>query len=65
MEAGGIPAFGLEPKFAPQISIGALPLWRSFHSLSPRRRGKIHIRHPFRVRIPERREKFTIRGEFC
>ena len=27
---GGIPAFGLEPKFAPQISIGALPLWSAF-----------------------------------
>jgi len=25
---GRIPAFGLEPKFAKQISIGALPLWR-------------------------------------
>ena len=29
---GGIPGFALEPKFASQISIGALPLWR--HSLS-------------------------------
>ncbi len=29
---GRIPAFGLEPKFAGQISIGAPPLWR--HSLS-------------------------------
>jgi len=25
---GRIPAFGLEPKFAEQISIGALPLWQ-------------------------------------
>ena len=29
---GGIPGLALEPKFASQISIGALPLWR--HSLS-------------------------------
>ena len=49
---GGIPGFALEPKFAPQISIGALPLWRSLRSLSPRRRGKILFPHPFRVRIP-------------
>jgi hypothetical protein len=28
--AGGIPAFGLEPKSAKQISIRALPLWPAF-----------------------------------
>ena len=32
--AGWIPAFGLEPKFAEQISIGVLPLWRRLHARS-------------------------------
>ena len=53
---GGIPAFGLEPKFARRISIGALPLWRQLCCLSPRRPGKILFPDPFRVRIPFFRE---------
>ena len=44
---GRTPAFGIEPKFALQISIGALPLWRSLRSLSPQRRGENPFPTPF------------------
>jgi hypothetical protein len=50
--AGGIPAFGLEPKSAEQISIGALPLWCRFAPVTPMTWGSFSPK-PSRVRIPQ------------
>jgi len=45
---GSATAYGLEPEFASQISMGALPLWRQQRCPSPRRPGGASPPNPLR-----------------